>query len=191
MKSTSARRLAGGGFSLIEVMIAVMVLSVALFGTLASLGLGSQVRETSKETEIATSVIQEQIESHRGALFGNVVTAIYADSDFSDEIADPLFANQVVSATIEILDEAEASTAFPMDVDKDGDIDAADVYDLDRDGTPGEVQAFIPGDTGAARTEHQGYRIVPLRFTMSWRNTRGGAIRTLQMDTFIYPQTNN
>ena len=176
-------------FSLIEVMVAIMVLSVALFGTMSALGLGSQLRETSHETELATRAIQDQIELYRGMASPlNVVDNIRSGvaptggADFNNTVRIPqlTFQNSVVAATVAVLNEAQASAAFPSDVDKDGDIDAADQYDLDRDGTPGEVVSTL--------VEQQGYQIVALRLILSWRTVNGDT-RTMTVETMIYPKT--
>ena len=41
-------------FTLLEVMIAMVVLVVAIFGTVASMGVSMQLRQTSDETERAS-----------------------------------------------------------------------------------------------------------------------------------------
>lgn len=191
------------GFTLLEVIVAASLLAIAILGTLAAIGQGTQLSVTSSETETAAELITSLQERFQGEGRGDdwqekvlrlamdpMVTGTLGDGTFTDDRLPGL------TGAVVILDEAEAHDAFA--IDKDGTA-GNDPLDLDADdiddevgltwGTPG---AFASGgaSTGGSLPAPGGHawntskatndsdvramRVIPIQITISWDTVTGG-----------------
>lgn len=169
------------GFTLLEVMIAVLVLVLAIFGVLAAINTSAISRQLSVDTERAAHIMQTELEKWRGFPTNIAAQGIWTavdsggnantpEASFSigkDETGKPLLAKGV--GVVRLLSEAEAETAFGL---------GAGTLDLDGDGTNGE------DDANSDRTQ---YQVVPLRITLTWTSISAGP-RTAQTETILYPK---
>lgn len=64
------------GFTLIEALIAIILLSICAMGFFASLHTGFKITNEIRENMIATSIIQEEIEELRKTSFDNLPTSL-------------------------------------------------------------------------------------------------------------------
>lgn len=67
------------GFTLIEIIISISILSVALIATLSLFPKGLQLGRESKETSVATSLAQEKIEEIIAMSYDEIPTGIVED----------------------------------------------------------------------------------------------------------------
>lgn len=171
-------RARGREFSLVELLIASSVLVIGIFGVLGALTAQAQTRMFSNENEFAAHLLQDVLSEYHALSTTAVVQEIYDHPDLTDTLTSE---RVVVSLTARILSEREASTVFRVDLDGDGD---PDLYDLDRDGTPGEDITFDP-TSDEARDEHLKYQIVPIELTMVWRDSSGQE-RERTIHTMVY-----
>lgn len=178
--------------SLLEVLFALSILSLALFGTITALATSSQVADATRDTVDVSELLQDRIERLRAVgpvnvamTLGQPVAVIAGfpvapggtEADFTFTTGGLKDARVVT----EILDEATASTLLQRDIDGDGNFgeNPDDLYDLDGDGIVGEV--------GAASDNTQ-YRIVPVRVTITYRaEALAGGIETRRLASYIYP----
>ncbi len=163
-------------FSLIELVVATAVLTVALLGVLAAVAAAGRARQVTGETEAATRALQDLSEALRALGPAAAVDAAQAAPgwrplDPADVAPGGPFAGlpTTTERRVEVLDEAAATAALGL---------AAAPLDLDRDGTPGEEGA----DSAVAD-----YRIAPLRLSVRWPQPGGGA-RQLDTLTVLYPR---
>lgn len=176
----TASRRAARAFSLMELTVATVVLTVAMLGVLAAVAGADQARQTSRETEAATRALQDTTERYRGLGALGFTAALEAAEDDSSWQALP--ADQLAptgpyaglpSGTerrVEVLDEAEVSKQLGLD---------AAPLDLDGDGVAGE---------DASGSEPGTYRVLPLRVTVRWPQ-RGGKQRQVGTITLLYPRS--
>lgn len=168
-------------FTMVEIMMAVMILAIGIFATLAALGQSAQLRQGSAETEVATQLIQQRLAQIRSTSL-DMTDVASQEGPFTLE--DPRLKKLV--GTVEVLTEADASTSFRCDLDRSGFIDGADLYDLDGDGTPGEGLATDPSDTATGSKKDAYTRLVPVRVSVTWESISGSE-RSLFVQSFIYP----
>lgn len=174
----TASRRAARAFSLMELTVATVVLTVALMGVLAAVGGAAQSRQVSRETEAATRALQDTTERYRGLAAGGLSGAIATAEAESSPQQFPAaalgptgpYAGLPSDSTfqVEILSEAEATAEFGL----------GEALDLDGDGT---------SDEDVADSEPGSYRVLPLRVTVRWAQG-GGDERQVETVTLLYPR---
>ena len=117
IEEVRARAGARGGFTIIEVVIAAMVVVVGLLGLLSAISSSLQLAVTSRETQIATSGIQREIETIRDAAvavtpFSNILTT-YGGATFTVP-GLTLMPGQTAQGTVTFLSEPQAATALGL-----------------------------------------------------------------------------
>jgi prepilin-type N-terminal cleavage/methylation domain-containing protein len=174
MSVRRARAMRTRGFTALEVMIALALLSVGALALLAAVSSGDALRQQERELALATRELAAQAERLRGMTPDAIVTTIGAGLTLQDTIGveasdrDGGASAQVLRSptlTIVVLTEQEAQLAFGLD----------EPPDLDGDGDPEES---APAD----------YDVVPVRLTITW-TTSGGRTATRRLVTTYYPQT--
>lgn len=191
-------RAAERSFTIIEVAVALGLLAVAMLGTLAAIGMGGRLRQTSRESELAAELLNDRLEHYQAlgkvttaglAWQQSVVAALVAEATFVDARL-PQFSGQAF-----VLDELDAAATFA--IDKDGSA-GLDPLDLDDDGNDGEsgVQrggvddlpaAWNQGKSGAPACDVHAYVVIPIRVVVTWTTLTGGT-KTLTGTTIIYPK---
>jgi len=163
-------------FSMLEVMFAVAILTVAIFGVLAAVGANAQLRETTRASDAAAKFLRDRMELYRSTEIDDVVALAQSETSWTgvpaaNTRADGAYAGLPPTAQyrVVLLSEAEASAAFGH---------ASTPLDLDHDETPGE---------DGTESDPAAYRIVPLRFAIRWPKGASGGWSTLETSTFIYP----
>ena len=191
---------------MVELAVSIFVLTLAILGTLAAIASSANLRQTSRETEVITQLLQHKLEEYRALgnrqaaiaraiadgtpatfslvmdLDGNGVIESPNSSGQDEAIVQPSDLLPRATGRVFVLDEAEASAAF---VTSNA---AALPYDLDGDAAAGEVglnaDAGIPAGWTAGACDIDDYSIIPLRFVITWPNTSGGGRDTRTMDAF-------
>lgn len=186
------------GFTIIEVAVALGLLAVALLATLAAIGMGGQLRQTSRESELAAELLNDRLEHYQplgkittaGLPWQQTVTnALVAEATFTDTRL-PQFSGQAF-----VLDELDAAATFA--IDKDGTA-GNDPLDLDDDGNTNESgvnrggvddlpAAWNQGKLGAHTSDVHAYLVIPIRVVITWRTLTGGT-KTLSGTTLVYPK---
>jgi type II secretory pathway component PulJ len=169
-------------FTMIELLVAMSILTVAIFATLAALAESAQLRQGSAETETATQRIQARLAELRSTSL-DMTDLASAEGAFS-VVGEARLKN--LAGLVEVLTEADASATFRCDLDKNGVIDGNDLYDLDNDGIPGEGVASDPADTTTGSKKDAYTRLVPVRVSLTWESITGSP-RRLSVESFIYP----
>ncbi|MBI5432104.1 MAG: type II secretion system protein [Planctomycetes bacterium] len=171
-----------GGFTLIEVMVCIVILSIAISGFTGSLVASLGMNRVQRETVLARQAAQEMLETMQGRTFGEVFAA------FNGSNAD---------------DGALVGAAVGCDFAVPG----LQAIDGDADGLPGEVlfpnggngplwlaedevdaalglPADLNGDGAIDNADHAAdYRLLPVRVRIEWRSSTGE--RHLDLETFL------
>jgi prepilin-type N-terminal cleavage/methylation domain-containing protein len=170
---------ARAGFSIVELMIAVVVLAIAVCGLSSSILSSMVLNRVNRETTVAQQAAREMLEQIHGEEFGQAFFAFNAtvgDYGGLDVERGPGFAvpgldvrtgdpdglaGRVVFPTIDVLgaeqlreDVVDAALGLPRDLDGDGVIGTDDVS----------------GD----------YILLPVRIVVEWRGVRGDRQLTLE-----------
>lgn len=162
------------GFTALEVLVALALLSVGTLALLAAMTSGAAVREQTREEALALRELEAQAERLRGMTPRAIVSALGAGLTLTDTIGDEAgdraggpSAQVLRDPTLraEVLTELEAQAAFGL----------AAPPDLDGDGQP-------------ERSDPADYGVVPVRLTLTW-TTGAGTTATRRLVTIYYPQS--
>jgi prepilin-type N-terminal cleavage/methylation domain-containing protein len=140
---------ARAGFSLVELMVAIVVMTMAILG-LGLLFVSSQRSyEIAIEEGVVTHAIRRTIEQMRGEKFSDIAT-LYTQYTFTvDEVTG------AGSVTLH-LDETETHADLGLPLDLDGD-----------------------GQTDTVNVAVEGYILLPVTVTVSWTNEDGDQTRSI------------
>lgn len=178
MKLMSRRR--RRAFTLIEVLVALSLLSLAIFGLMAAFGNSAALRSTSRQSEFIQRQARAYINGLRSQATVNLVrTAITSDPtwiDTGEQTEGTTSGNvalqvgvDVISSNVRIMTEAECAAAY-----------SGHSFDLDRDGTHNEA--------GAASDVNAYSTVIPIEMTVTWRDPQNPTqTRSLTLRTLIYP----
>jgi prepilin-type N-terminal cleavage/methylation domain-containing protein len=156
------------GFTLVELMIASMVLLVASMGLVAAFVAAVNLQETTRETTLAAQAAREKIEEIQGADFDSAFATFSAAMNFAVEGLTPVEWDP---------DGMVGSVYFPVSAADPTLLDEAFVTD------GGEMPRDLNGDGDAVDTLNTGYLILPVMVEINWLSKTGE--RTYQIVTFV------
>jgi prepilin-type N-terminal cleavage/methylation domain-containing protein len=147
-----------GGFTLIEVVMAVAVLAVGVFSLLAALASSARVRQQAAETDLAVRGATSVIERIRATAWPSVFPT-FDDASFTvPGLVPPAGLTECGRVTLFVNETAiPASLGGPRDLNED---DGGIPDDDDVSGTGGA------GDPAR-------FRVLPVRITISWIGVDG------------------
>lgn len=180
---TSQRsRLPRGGFTVVEVLVCVVILSIALSGFTGTLVAALGLNRVQSETVVAREAAQEMLETIHGRTFGEAFAAFNASAADDGSLLTPAFGASFDVPGLEPLpgdpdgrcgevlfpdsgngptflaeDEIDAALGLPLDLNGDGVIDAAN--------------------------HAADYRMLPVRVRVAWRSAAGP--RRLDLETLL------
>jgi prepilin-type N-terminal cleavage/methylation domain-containing protein len=159
-------RAAEAGFTLLEVTVALAIITVAMLGLASTMAATLTTGETSTDTRIALGAVRGQIEDMRATDF-SVLHSSWTGRVFGvAELRAPEGGGPHGSVTF--LTEAEASDYLRA-------AGGPGLVDLDADGIAGESEAPAPGWSAYA-----------VRFTVQWLDrTRADGARSIEVTTIL------
>jgi prepilin-type N-terminal cleavage/methylation domain-containing protein len=176
----SDRRGGRRAFTLLEVLVALGVLSVGIFGLMAAFTSSAQLRSTSKQSEFIHRHAQAYLATLRQHATAQAVRDDIAASPAweapgiktegkNSHNVDLQVGVTVTASNVRILSEAECAAFF-----------SGHTYDLDRDGTH---------DENTANSTITAYgTVIPVELTISWVDAvTPTATRSMTLRTIIYP----
>ncbi|MGH7294607.1 MAG: type IV pilus modification PilV family protein, partial [Polyangiaceae bacterium] len=131
MRRTESER----GFTILEVLIAAVVIAVGLLGLMSTISNSLQLSQTSRETQIATTAAQNKVEEIRDLAQSTTTFAIvmttFANQTFDVDGLAPMPSNLKAHGVVTFLSEPEAAAAFGLaSVDLNGNGVTTDSPDL-------------------------------------------------------------
>lgn len=150
-----ARRTNGQrGFTLLEVMAAIALITIGLLGLLTVIPAMMTVTRMSRESQIATSAIRSQLDDMRSTPFpdpGNTATPNIFNTYNNATFTAVGLSGALGKVTF--LSEAQASSLFnvALDLDNDGVTSTATVVNTQYIAYPARVELFWTDSTNAAR----------------------------------------
>ncbi len=171
------------GFTLLEVMVAAVVLAVGVASVSGAMVSAIALNNVNRETSIAQQAARMMIETVRATNFDQAF-ATYNLSAFDDPLgpntaAGPNFAVAGLSPQIGDADNMAGQVVFPTIVAGAVDLLREDVVDADL-GMPRDLNS--DGVIDAA--DHSGdYQILPVRVRVAWRGFSGN--RALELESVL------
>lgn len=172
-----------GGFTLLEVMVAALVLTVAVVSSLGSMVTSYALNRTNRETSIAEDAARRILEEVRSVPFAEAF-AIY-NADASDDggltvaARGPNFAVRGLEAAANDPDGLCARVMFPSQVVGGVEQLREDVVDPEL-GMPQDLNGDGPVD---AANHSNAYVLLPVRVRIEWRGAAGR--RTLDLNSIV------
>lgn len=166
-------------FSIVETVVALGILALVMLAMIAADVSGSQLRQTSRQSEWINTQVQDHFEDLRqqedvGSVrnlvnggdwlpLGPATTASFRGSG-GNSIPNGIV---ITAAQQRIMTEEECANTF------------GGSFDLDRDGTPNS-DTSVPANYAT---------VIPVQLTVTWTNSLvgPGATRTLTFNTIVYP----
>ena len=162
------RRTTDAGFTLIEVLVATMILTVGILGVVASLTVFRASATLSVAREAATHRAEQEIESLRGA--GYKALVLNASPGTSADPKDPR--RNVVDGTPPTYRPSASAPAQPLVIDA-ADVDAMDPATTWQTGTTaGHVYRFVTKDPSGSDC----VQVCPRRVTVAVTMEKDGAV---------------
>ncbi len=178
MKPTHIDRLEGsrrpnGGFSLVEAMVCVALLTIALAGFTGSLVASFGVNRSVHETTLAREAAQKMLETLQGRPFKEVFAAFNADKGDDAALLSPApGANFAVAGLTPLSTDADGlcgDVEFPSAVVGGKEQLREDVVDAQL-GLPLDLN----GDGVIDAADHAAdYKLLPVRIHVQWRSATG------------------
>lgn len=172
--TTRARRRSQAGFSLVEIVIAGLVLAIAVCGMSGSMVSAVAVNRVNRETALAQEAVQRQMELLQGTEFTEVFrrfnTTAADDAGLLGGAAGPNFAVFGLDVQDGDADGRVGRVEFPV-------IDVAGVPQLREDvvdaalGMPRDLNGS--GGAPDALNHANDYRVLPVRVRVQWRGVAG------------------
>ena len=197
---TRQRRAASrrAGFSLVEVMISMTVVSVAMVGVMGSISSSSSLADANRETSVAYRAVQRTLEQIQGSSFEDV-WALYN----RDEGDDPLGVGSAPGANFDVAgleareDDPDGSVGritFPISLGGGPSIVLLDDLDepgfnLRTDRPTGLLRDYddhVDVSDAAGIDPSQGYLLLPVRIQLEWSGASGD--RSIAVETILAPQ---
>jgi competence protein ComGC len=97
-----------GGFGLVELLIALMVMNVGIFATVAALNAGTLTLRRANTTATASVLAAKQMELYRALLYDNIAVLAPASPCDTTYCSDSKYAGSITSATCPPADPPEA-----------------------------------------------------------------------------------
>lgn len=146
-----------GGFTLIEIVIAMAVVVIALIGATSALVSSDMTRELTREKVLAQNAARRVIEQMRDATFANVF------SNYSNGT------NPGPTFTVERLNAIPGVPVGQVSFPTSGGTLRENITDADW-----SMPRDLNGDGAVdAQPHHMDYKLLPVRVTVRWRSIRG------------------
>ncbi len=172
-----------GGFSLLEVTIAISVLTLALVGATGSILAGNRLQRVNRESAVAEDAVRQVLESMRGAALATTFArfnATAADNPAGVVSPGATFAVEGLREPPENAGAPVGTIVFPAILD-------GGVLELREDFVDAELgmPADLNGDGAIDGADHSGdYRVLPVRVQVQWFGVSG--TRTLAVETVLW-----
>jgi prepilin-type N-terminal cleavage/methylation domain-containing protein len=183
MLVASRRSRRDSGFSLVELMIAVVVLTMAVAGFSSSVLSSLVLNRMNRETDVAQQAARRMLEEMQGEEFEQIFAAYNADGgDYAGAGAEngPGFAVDGLDLLPGDADGMVGRIEFPV-------VDAAGTQELREDvvdaglGMPRDLD----GLNGIDAADHAGdYQLLPVRVLVEWNGVRGA--RRIALETLLW-----
>jgi type II secretory pathway pseudopilin PulG len=179
-RATGARSRAG--FSLIEALAALSLLTVALCGIVSSIVASDRLQRVNQESALAEEAVRRTVEALRGAPFPTVFAAYNstpADDPVGAACPGASFAVEGLQAAPGDADGLPGEISFPTQT-------VAGALQLREDVTDAKLgmPRDLNGDGAINALNHAGdYRILPVRVRVRWNGASG--VRTLTAETVL------
>ncbi len=173
---------ARGGFTMVEVLLASLVLVIAILGTMSSITSSAVLGDASLETTVAYKAAQQQMERLKATAFANVFTEFNGDptDDVGGNGTAP-GANFAVAGLDPQRDDAAGMVGvilLPVSDAQPGRL--IETFVDDQMGMPRDLN--VDGVVDAA--DHSAdYFILPVRVRIEWRGLSGN--RTIELNTIL------
>ncbi len=160
----SARR-CQAGFTLLELMVAVVVIVVAFFGLLLSLHYGSVLNETSRQMQSAHAAARQALEAVRAYEFEFIYRSFNADTN--DDPNGPGMAENDLSPLNDEFERESGGVALPKltalgdNIGNNFVVDGLEPRATDPDGVVGVIRFPEAVDVGNTVLSEQGQTIPP------------------------------
>lgn len=171
------------GFSLLELTIAISVLTLALVGATGSILAGNRLQRVNRETAIAEDAVRQVLESMRGSALATTFArfnATVADNPVGVVSPGATFDVEGLRAPPENVGASVGTIVFPVILE-------GGVWELREDfvdealGMP----ADLDGVDGIDNEDHaDDYRVLPVRVQVQWSGVQG--TRTLTVETVLW-----
>jgi prepilin-type N-terminal cleavage/methylation domain-containing protein len=171
------------GFSLLEIMIAISVLTLAVVGATGSILAGNRMQRVNRESAVAEDAVRQVLESMRGSVLATTFARFNATTaDDPAGVVSPgaTFAVEGLSAPPENPGAPVGTIVFPA-------VDVGGVWELHEDVVDAELgmPADLDGDGAIDGEDHSDdYRILPVRVQVQWSGVSG--TRTLTVETVLW-----
>jgi len=193
-----ARRSRRGGFSLVEIMICMTVISVAVVGVMGSITSSSSLGDSNRESSVAYRAVQRAIEQMQGSDFTQVWAA-YNDDDADDPGGIGTAPGRHFDVPGLTPQEGDADgrvgrITFPISIGGGPSIVLLDDldepgFDLRTDRPTGLERQYEDhvdiSDARGIRPEN-GYLLLPVRIEVEWTGASGD--RSIAVETILAPR---
>jgi len=174
---------AQAGFSLLEITIAISVLTLALVGATGSMLAGNRLQRVNRESAVAEDAVRQVLESMRGAALATTFARFNSTAvDNPGGVVSPgaTFAVEGLRAPPENAGAPVGSIVFPTILD-------GGVLELREDFVDAELgmPADLNADGAIDDANHAlDYRVLPVRVQVQWTGVLG--TRTLAVETVLW-----
>lgn len=176
MKRYQSRRTGSrGGFSLVELMVAVIVLGIALASITASMLSSMTLSHVNRETALASQAARRQMEIVSASVQGNSIPAAYAALS-----ANPNFAVTGLTPIDGDPDGMSGQIQFPTTTTL-GVVELREDVNDPALGMPRDLDGLNGIDTADHSTDAE---VLPVRVRIEWRSRAGGT-RTFDLETVL------
>jgi prepilin-type N-terminal cleavage/methylation domain-containing protein len=162
--SARARPAGQSGFTIIEVMIAALVLAIGMFGTVALVERADQATLLTNQREGATNLAREVLEQARGIPFAQIT-----DAGLPPKLEAPTEPSSVHGSQLRV---DRRGLTYRVDLEVCAIDDVRDGYGAHSGGE------FCPGPSGTADPEPNDFKQV--RADVTWNDARGASHRVRQ-----------
>jgi len=176
------RRRGRRGWSILEITVAVALLTIALCGITGSIVASDRMQNVNRESTLAEAAVRNALEMMRGVPFATAFArynSSVADDPASGASPGADFAVEGLTAAPGDLDGMPGEIVFPV-------VNAGGVPQLREDVTLSALgmPRDLNGDTLTDNVDHSAdYRILPVRVQLRWSGANG--IRTLTAETVL------
>jgi prepilin-type N-terminal cleavage/methylation domain-containing protein len=182
-RGRSRARGSRAGFSLLEITIAISVLTLALVGATGSMLAGNRLQRVNRESAVAEDAVRQVLESMRGSALATTFArfnSTAADNPAGVVSPGATFAVEGLRAPPEDGGAPVGSIVFPTILD-------GGVLELREDFVDAELgmPADLNADGAIDDANHAGdYRVLPVRVQVRWVGVAG--TRTLTVETVLW-----
>jgi type II secretory pathway pseudopilin PulG len=161
------------GFTLLEVTIVGVILTIAIVGVMAVFTSITQQTESALETDVAVEALRSKVEEMRSTTFTAVFASYTSGGTPGSTFAVaglPAAVTGTAQGAITFLGEADAAAYWGVAADLDGD---------------GSTATGAPVSAGQAAS----WTALPVVVTVSWQDRLRRSPRSVSLTTLIYDQS--